>query len=64
MFQLDSTWLALNIWMAEHGVMIAAAPLCMAQPAQSRLRQTVRGTRLETSALPRPRNVVGHTARQ
>ena len=64
MFLLGSTWLALNIWIAEYGVMIAAATLCMAQPTQSRLRQTVPGTRVETSALPRPRNVVGRTARQ
>ncbi len=64
MFLLGSTWLALNIWIAEHGVMIAAATLCMAQPAQPRLRQSVRGTGLETSAPPRPRNVVGRTACQ
>ncbi len=38
-FLLEATWLALNIWVTEHGAMIAAAALCAAQPAAARVRE-------------------------
>jgi hypothetical protein len=60
-FLLGSTWLALNIWIAEHGIMIAAATLCMTQPAYTRLRQPARGTGTENSTAPRRRSIVGHS---
>jgi hypothetical protein len=60
-FLLGSTWLALNIWIAEHGAMITAATLCMAQPAYSRLRHPVRGTGPETSTAASPRSIGGRS---
>jgi hypothetical protein len=32
MFLLGSTWLALNIWVAEHGPLLAATAVCVAHP--------------------------------
>jgi hypothetical protein len=63
MFLLGSTWLALHIWIPKHGIMIAAATLCMAQPAHTRLRQLVRRTGAEASTAVRRRSIVGHSAR-
>jgi hypothetical protein len=36
---LGSTWLALNVLVAEHGTLIAAAAVCLVQPARTRWRQ-------------------------
>jgi hypothetical protein len=34
-FLLGSTWLAVNIWLSEHGSLLAAAALGAAQPGLS-----------------------------
>ncbi|MGY1727114.1 hypothetical protein ACI79J_09070 [Geodermatophilus sp. SYSU D01062] len=39
-FLLGSTWLALNVFVAEHGHVLAAAGLCGVTPARVLLRRT------------------------
>ncbi|MGY1684747.1 hypothetical protein ACI8AK_04055 [Geodermatophilus sp. SYSU D00867] len=38
-FLLGSTWLALHVWVAEHGHVLAAAALCGVAPARALLRR-------------------------
>ncbi len=64
MFLLGSTWLALHIWITEHGIMIAAATLCVAQPAHTRLRRPVPRAGVGTPTAVRPCSNVGQSTRQ
>ncbi|SFT34073.1 hypothetical protein SAMN05660657_00214 [Geodermatophilus amargosae] len=39
-FLLGSTWLALHVWVAEHGHVLMAAAVCGAAPAWSLARRS------------------------
>ena len=38
-FLLGSTWLALTVWMSEHGSLLAAAAVCGVAPARTLLHR-------------------------
>jgi hypothetical protein len=38
MFLVESTWLALSIWVGEHDMLLGAVALVAVQPAQARAR--------------------------